>query len=102
MWMRNSPGKCKVKEQTARDRFREVAFDRCFNEKVFRIEGYFKCSTIEIVIRNKFEEHEKYDISLDIDEGVRIIDESFRSDFRRMLEAVQYDTEQQQFYIKLP
>lgn len=103
MWMRNSPGKLKPRDsRQEHPKFREVAFERLFNKKLYRVEGYLRCSTVEILIRNKQDDREKHDISLDLEEGVRVVDSYFDSSFRKMLEAVQYDSEQQQFYIKLP
>lgn len=114
LWMKNSPKKYRrsdVQEpahlRTPKDgdphsRLREVCFDRCFGERVYRLEGFLTCDKVQVLIRNRNDQGEKHDMAMDLDDGVRIIDGAFGGQFRGLLEAVQYDPHHQQFYIRLP
>jgi hypothetical protein len=70
MWMRNSPKKYK-REQNHRSResthrVKEVIFDRCYGNRVYRVEGYIRCDALEVFITNKNDDREKHDIRMGI------------------------------------
>jgi len=84
------------------DKFREVSFERSFDKKHYHVEGCVRSNRVDILVVNNDDPRERHDISLPLQDGVRLIDEHFRSDFRRMLMAVEWDSENKQFCIRLP
>lgn len=97
LWMKNSPDKYRDNDFLNRttqysdsrtDKFREVSFERSFERRIYHVEGCIRSNNVEIVLTSRENPSERHDISLPLKEGVRLCDEHFRSDFRRMLMAV--------------
>jgi hypothetical protein len=66
------------------------------------VEGCIRSNNVEIMLTNRDNPKERHDISLALQIGVKLIDENFSSDFRRMLMAIEWDAVNRQFCIRLP